>query len=98
MLDSALARPRNLWLYDESSPDLARLAASIAYGIVRNHPFVDGNKRVGYVACLLFLRLNGKMLTATPEEKYHAFISLADGTNSEQTFAVWLREHLQPQP
>ncbi len=93
LLESALARPRNLPAYQPES-DLASLAASYAYGIAKNHPFVDGNKRTALVATRTFLALNGCELTATREEKYLTFISLADGGLSEEELAEWLREHL----
>ncbi len=93
LLTSALARPRNLLAYSEREPDLAALAASYAYGIVRNHPLVDGNKRTGYVVCRAFLELNGRHLDASREEKYLTFLRLAEGRLSESELAEWLREH-----
>ncbi len=94
LLASALARPRNLIAYSESALDLAALAASYAWGIARNHPFVDGNKRTAYVVCRTFLRLNGRDLSATHEEKFLTFLQLAEGRLSEQGLAQWLRDHL----
>lgn len=96
LLDSALARPKNLAAYSgsESGPDLASLAASYAWGLVRNHPFVDGNKRTAYVVCRTFLKLNGQDLEASSEEKYLVFLRLAEGSLSEQQLASWLRDHL----
>ena len=79
LLESALTRPVNLHAYGNPPPTLAELAASYAFGIARNHPFVDGNKRVAYVVCHLFLRLNGKRLVAINAEKYRMFFSLAQG-------------------
>ena len=73
-----MARPQNTFAYEDGLP-LARLAAEYAFGIARNHPFVDGNKRTAFVTCLLFLRLNGKDIDATQEEKYEAFMQLAAG-------------------
>jgi death-on-curing protein len=70
MLESALARPRNLWAYSTPYPDLAQLAASYAFGIMKNHPFIDGNKRTAYVTCRLFLLRNGSSIQATDEDKY----------------------------
>lgn len=93
LLESALARPRNLFSYGEA-PDLAVLAAAYASGIIRNHPFVDGNKRTAYVACRTFLILNGQDIAATREEKYEAFLHLAEGRLSEAELAACLREHL----
>src|SRR5699024_8276914 len=70
LLESALARPQQLFAYGDPPPDLADLAATLAYGLARNHPFVDGNKRTAYVACRTFLELNGASLSASREEKY----------------------------
>ena len=96
MLDSALARPKNLFAYGHSRVDLAELAASYAFGMVRNHPFIDGNKRTGYVVCRTFLLLNGFDLVASPEEKYLTFLSLAEGRLDEDSLAQWLRSRLIP--
>jgi death-on-curing protein len=96
LLESALARPKNLVAYSdaEDEPDLAALAASYAWGLVRNHPFVDGNKRTAYVVCRTFLKLNGQDLEASPEEKYLTFLQLAAGRLSEPDLAGWIRNHL----
>ena len=90
-LDSAMARPRNLALYGE--PDLAALAAAYGFGIARNHPFVDGNKRTAAVVMETFLMLNGAMLGASDAELVVAIQALADGQLSEDELADWLREH-----
>lgn len=94
LLDSALSRPKNLLAYSTEEPDLALLAASYAWGLARNHPFVDGNKRTAYVVCRTFLRLNGRDLDASQEEKYVTFLRLAEGRLTEQSLAAWIREHL----
>lgn len=94
LLDSALARPKNLLAYSAEVPDLALLAASYAWGLVRNHPFVDGNKRTAYVVCRTFLILNGWELEAAQEEKYLTFLRLAEGVLTEPDLARWIREHL----
>lgn len=94
LLASALARPGNLLAYSKQTPDLAALASSYACGIVRSHPFVDGNKRAAYVACRTFLLLNGLDVSATNEEKYLTFLSLAEGTLSESELGHWIRERL----
>ncbi|MBF0399314.1 MAG: type II toxin-antitoxin system death-on-curing family toxin [Magnetococcales bacterium] len=94
LLESALARPINQHAYGDPAPTLAELAASYAFGIARNHPFVDGNKRVAYVICHLFLRLNGKRLVAENAEKYRIFLSLAQGTLGETELATWIATHL----
>lgn len=93
LLDSALARPRNLLTYGEPVPDLAALAASYACGLIRNHPFVDGNKRTAYVVCRTFLKLNGADIFGTNDEKYQAFLAVADSSMSEEQLALWLRSH-----
>ena len=92
LLESALARPLNIAAYDEK-PSLERLAAAYAFGIARNHPFLDGNKRTAYVVMRLFLRLNGLDPKATQEAKYLTMLRLADGILSEDDLAAWLRDH-----
>ena len=76
------------------TPDIAALASAYAFGIVRNHPFVDGNKRTAYVVCRTFLILNGYDIAATREEKYATFLNLARGDLSENELVGWIREHL----
>lgn len=98
LLQSALARPKNLLAYSESSPDMACLAAAYGYGIVKNHPFVDGNKRTAYVVMRTFLKLNGYDLQASSEEKYQIWLALAAGKLSEEELASWIREHLLTLP
>ncbi len=93
LLDSALNKPKQLWHYSDPKPDLAALAASYAYGIIQNHPFIDGNKRTAFVVCRLFLKLNNTDLVAAQEEKYEHFIKLAAGTLSENELADWIRRH-----
>jgi death-on-curing protein len=90
LLDSALARAPNLAAYGE--PDIADLAASYAYGLAKNHPFVDGNKRAAFLSVGLFLGLNGYRLTASQAEATVAVFGLAAGEIDEPTFAAWLRE------
>lgn len=88
LLESALARPLNLHAYGE--PSLPRLAAAYAFGIARNHPFVNGNKRTALVAAELFLGLNGWDLTATDVECVEVFLSLAAGELGEEELAAWI--------
>jgi death-on-curing protein len=95
LLESALARPQQMLAYAEPPPDLADLAAALAHGLARNHPFVDGNKRTAYVACRTFLALNGSGLAADVEDKYQTFLALADGRLPAEAFAAWLRERLR---
>lgn len=95
LLESALARPQQLQAYSDPPPDLADLAASLAYGLARNHPFIDGNKRTAHVAYRTFLELNGVEPVATDEEKYMTILALAEGKLSESDFAAWLRGRLR---
>ena len=92
MLDSAMARPQNLAQYGD--PDAAALAAAYAYGIARNHPFTDGNKRTAAVVSETFLMLNGYALGATDAELVVAFVGLAAGELGEDELADWFRQHL----
>ena len=95
LLESALGKPRNVFAY-EPDCDLARMAASYAYGIARNHPFVDGNKRTALVVAETFFMKNGVAILSSPEEKYFTFLHLADGSLSEEELAAWFRGHTQP--
>lgn len=92
LLDSELAKPLNLVAYGE--PDIAELAAAYAFGIVKNHPFVDGNKRVAFVVLRTFLLLNGGDLSAKPEERVVKMLAVAEGTMAEDLFAEWVRGQL----
>lgn len=92
LLESTLARPPNLLAY--GTPDLAALAAAYASGIVRDHPFADGNKRVSLVVTELFLALNGSALDATDAECVSMWRLLAAGSVSEEDLAIWLRERI----
>ncbi len=94
LLESALARPQQLYAYGES-PDLIDMAAAYTAGIVRNHPFVDGNKRTGFVVGVLFLEMNGHVFTAGEEDATQAVLSLASGTMDESAFATWLRANVK---
>ena len=94
LLLSALARPQNLYIYSEETPDISALAASLAYGIAKNHPFIDGNKRTALVVSRTFLLLNGFNIDASQEEKYLTFLKLAEGSLSENELAEWFRQKL----
>lgn len=91
MLQSALARPVQLWCYGDPRPDLCALAADYAYGLAKNHPFLDGNKRTAAISCELFLNLNGLQFTVGEAEKYPRYLALAAGDLGEEDFAAWLR-------
>lgn len=90
---SAMARPQNLAAYGE--PDAAGLAAAYAFGIARNHPFVDGNKRTAWVVARLFLRKNGYRLTCTEGEAVLTVLRLAAGQMPEDELAEWLRDRIK---
>ena len=94
LLDSALGRPQQRHAYGEPPPDLADLAASLAFGLARNHPFMDGNKRTAAVLCETFILLNDAELQADDVELYPIYIALAEGSLTEQEFADWLRPRL----
>lgn len=94
LLQSALARPRNLAAYGQ--PDAAALAAAYGFGLARNHAFVDGNKRTAFVAIELFLALNGFTLDASDAESVVTMLSLAAGTLDEGALADWIRRHTTP--
>jgi death-on-curing protein len=94
LLESALACARNIASY-EPEAEIARFAAAYAYGIARNHPFVDGNKRLSLVAPRTFIALNGYEFSATSGDKYLVFLGLAEGTLSEDELAEWLRKHIR---
>lgn len=94
LLESALARPLNLAAYGQ--PDVAELAAAYGVGLAKNHAFVDGNKRVAFLAVGLFLALNGCRLVATQAEATLTMLAVAAGTLDEAALAQWLRAHTQP--
>jgi len=94
LLQSALARPQQLYAYGDN-PNIIDMAASYTAGIVRNHPFIDGNKRTGLLVGILFLELNGARFTATEESAAQAIFSLAAGSLDEPAFASWLRSNVR---
>jgi len=96
LLESALARPRNLFAYSQQDVSMARLAAAYARGIVTNHPFVDGNKRTAFTVSLTFLKLNGLELTAAKEDRSLTFWGLAAGQISEEMLAEWFERNTAP--
>jgi len=94
LFESALARPLNLAAY--GAPDVAALAAAYGVGLAKNHPFVDGNKRVAFLAVGLFLALNGRRLQASQAEATAAMLAVASGELDEPAFAAWLRQRSAP--
>ena len=94
LLESAVARPRHLYAYVENA-GIIDMATAYTAGIVRNHPFVDGNKRTGLVVGVLFLELNGYRFTATEENAAQAVLELAAGTLDEAGFSAFLRSNVQ---
>lgn len=93
LLESALARPRNLLAYGKKKPSLARLAAAYAFGILKNHPFADGNKRTALVIAFSFLEVNGIEMQAREEDAYRVFMDVASGHMSEKELAAWIAEN-----
>lgn len=93
MLESALGRPVNRWAYGEDDP--AALAAAYAFGVARNHPFIDGNKRTAWVLARLFLAINGHSLSFAPEDAIATVLALAAGELAEDELADWFRTRLQ---
>lgn len=91
LLESALARPQNLAAYGE--PDIAACAAAYGYGLSRNHPYIDGNKRTAFVAVELFLFLNAHVLEAADADCVLTMLKVAEGSMSEEKFAAWIREN-----
>ena len=92
LLDSALAKPLNVLAYADD-PTIFRLAASYAFGIARNHSFVDGNKRTALVVSMTFLDLNGWDIIALKEDVYVTFLHLAEGSLSEEELSAWFATH-----
>jgi death on curing protein len=94
VLESALARPRQKWAYDDSA-DLSLLAAAYAFGFTRDHPFRDGNKRIGFLALVTFLGMNGHDLDTTDEDVVTTMLGLAAGRVTEAALAKWIRGRIQ---
>lgn len=91
--DSALARPRQIFAYSDQDCDICALAAAYAWGIAKNHPFVDGNKRMALMCIYVFLGLNGHYLDAREEDAYDAMMKLADGGLTEEELVDWVRRN-----
>jgi death-on-curing protein len=96
LVESALARPIQKWTYETEPPDLATLAAAYAFGLVKNHGFVDGNRRTAFAAAGTFLLANGLLLTAPQADAYVVMVDLASGELSEADLARWLRASVEP--
>lgn len=94
LIDSALARPLHRLAYEPAS-DLASLAAAYLFGLVKNHGYVDGNKRVGFAVAATFLLLNGHALTASEQEAYEAVVAVAGGEMQESELAEWMRPRVR---
>lgn len=92
VLESALARPRQAWHYRPTT-DIPALAAAYAFGLVKNHPYRDGNKRIGFLAMVTFLGVNGYAFDGTDEDVVVEFVALAAGDASEDALATWVRSH-----
>jgi len=96
LLLSALSRPQQKWCYGQPPPDLCALAAAYAYGLAKNHPFLDGNKRTAFVVYRVFLKWNGMDLAADKADKYLQMLAIAAGEHTEESFADWLRSVTTP--
>jgi death-on-curing protein len=92
VLESALARPQQKWHYADST-DIPMMAAAYAFGLVKNHPYRDGNKRIGFLVMVTFLGMNGRELEATDAEVVAEIVALADGSVSKESLANWIRQH-----
>ena len=97
LFESALARPQQLAAYGGHELDAPALAAAYVFGLARNRPFVDGNKRTAYVVCRTFLVLNGWDMVGELSERYPVFLGLANGSVSEEELTEWLRRHCRPE-
>jgi death-on-curing protein len=95
LLDPALARPENKFAY--KTPSVFALAAAYAFGLVRNHPFVDGNKRIGFAVAIVFLEMNGYRFTATEADATVKTLALAAGATTEGAYAAWIKSHARRQ-
>jgi death-on-curing protein len=95
LLESALAKPQNLFSYSEGQVDVAAMAASYAYGIATNHPFIDGNKRTALAVSFVFVELNGYAVISTEPDAYVTFLALAAGDLSEDELAAWFRKNIK---
>ena len=98
LLLSALGRAQNVWAYSSPKPDIVRLATSYTYGLVKNHPFLDGNKRTSLIVCHTFLRKNGWEMKASQADQVQIILDVAAGVSGEADLEAWLRSHASPIP
>jgi len=96
MLDSALSRPENLFAYGK--PTVFELAAAYAFGLAKNHPFIDGNKRIGFATCIIFLELNGYVFTASEVDAVLKTLALAASEMTESAYAIWIQANSRRAP
>ncbi|MCC6918240.1 MAG: type II toxin-antitoxin system death-on-curing family toxin [Alphaproteobacteria bacterium] len=94
LLESALGRPQNLYAY-EGVTEIARLAAAYGFGIAKNHPFIDGNKRAALIALMTFVELNGHVFKASQIEAFQTILALATGDVTELELAAWVRRNIE---
>jgi death-on-curing protein len=94
LLESALARPRNIQAYNQTAT-ISELAASYGYGIAKNHAFLDGNKRAAFLSIGLFLAINGYRLTASQVDAIDTMLAVAAGTVNEQALAIWIAKNVK---
>lgn len=94
LIESALARPQNRFFYAAAECDLAQLAAAYGYGLVKNHGYIDGNKRIGFAALLIFLRRNGFRLVVDSAEAVRVIEGVAAGEVTEDALTEWIRDHI----
>lgn len=97
MFESAMARPLQLHAYGGEQAGIPEFAAAYAFGLARNHPFVDGNKRTAYVVCRTFLVINGWDLVGSLNDRYAIFLAMSAGEIDEEAFTHWLRQHARPE-
>ena len=95
LLDSAIARPQATFDMSDLYPDIFSKTSALGHSLICNHPFVDGNKRTGYMAMRLFLNLNGYEIDASLEEKYEFVMEIAQKKKDEKSITIWLKEHSQ---
>ncbi len=94
LLESAINRAKNLYFYGNPAPSIEDMAAAYAFGIAKNHPFIDGNKRTALVACILFLNINDFDISVTMEDCYIIFLKLAEGMITEAELSAWISENI----